>query len=166
MVDVEKLSNLGKTTTSGVSMPTEIKPMSIFDGLELVDRILDKITKLQPKGNPQQQQNNIIDVPYSQNAPINDPFKRPASNETTGFVKPRQIEEAPKEIVKETVKEVEAPKEPVKVDFDEQFENYYNKTMDALKMLKIQYGDIPISQLMVNLKRDKEQIKAIVKEMF
>lgn len=163
MVDVEKLSQLGKATSDGVVMPTEIKPMSIFDGLELVDRILDKITKLQPNKAPAQQ-NNIIDVPYSQTAPINEPFKRPASNETTGFVRPKPVEEEkPKEIIKEVITPViEKPK----VDFDEQFENYYNKTMDALKMLKIQYGNIPISELIINLKRDKEQIKSIVKEMF
>lgn len=158
MAELKKLSELttGASGGGGVSLSKPIEPMSILDGLKVIDNILDKIQNLTDK--KEAPKTNVIDQPYSTSPPPVEPFK-PVTRKIV------DVEPEPKpEPVKEVIKEVEKPLDN-KIDFDEKYNEYFNKVLKGLDFYIMAYTDTKVSEMKANLSRDKEKIKDIIKGM-
>lgn len=155
MTELKKLSELttGASGGGGVSLSKPIEPMSILDGLKVIDNILDKIQNLTDKKEAAPK-TNIIDQPYSTSPPPVAPFK-PVTRKIV------EVEPEP-EPVKEVIKEQPLDKN---IDFDQKYDEYFTKVLKGLDFYIMAYTDTKVSEMKVNLSRDKEKIKDIIKGM-
>ena len=156
MTELKKLSELTNSVSGGgggVSLSKPIEPMSILDGLKVIDNILDKIQNMTDK--KETPKNNMIDQPYSASPPPVEPFKP---------VTRKVIDVEPKPIIEQEKPQEKKPLEQ-KIDFNEKFEEYFVKIVKSLDLYIIAYGDTKISEMKANLHNDKEKIKDIVKGM-
>jgi len=156
MAELKKLSELTNSVSGGgggVSLSKPIEPMSILDGLKLIDNILDKIQNLTDK--KETPKNNMIDQPYSASPPPVEPFKP---------VTRKVIDVEPKPIIEQETSKEKDPLEQ-KIDFDEKYEEYFVKVVKGLDFYIMAYGDTKVSEMKINLTQDKDKIKDIIKGM-
>ena len=155
MAELKKLSELTNSVSGGggVSLAKPIEPMSILDGLKVIDNILDKIQNMTDK--KETPKNNMIDQPYSASPPPVEPFKP---------VTRKVIDVEPKPIIEQETPKEKDPLEQ-KIDFDEKYEEYFVKVVKGLDFYIMAYGDTKVSEMKINLTQDKDKIKDIIKGM-